>query len=128
MSYVNAEAKISSLIVGYLETRRTDMALPTSTVLPFVADPSLSEFSRPCVVVMVTQAVLSHPKVVEAVTGVVEERRRLMRLISPDMLAVLQWIVAEADANYEVEHELSYALTDLIPKVRAAITKAKGEA
>ena len=30
-----------------------------------------------------------NPKIVEAVTGVVEERRRLMRLIGPDMLAVL---------------------------------------
>lgn len=73
---INAETKIASLLADYLDSRRADMSLPASTVLPIVADPTLDEFTRPCVTVMVTSADLPHPKIVRGTVEITLHTRR----------------------------------------------------
>lgn len=76
MALVNAESKISALIVAYLETRRTDMSLPDSDELPFLAEPTVSEFTIPSVHVNVPDFKLTHPKCMDATVQIVLHTRR----------------------------------------------------
>ena len=58
ITYINGETKIPALVIGYLDSRRTDLALPNSTTLPFVAALRDGDeaFTLPCLVIEATTA------------------------------------------------------------------------
>lgn len=63
MPFVNAETKLPSLVIAYLESARSTVSLPDSTTLPFVELQASTEISRPSVCVWCEGFTAPHPRV-----------------------------------------------------------------
>lgn len=58
----NTESLIPQLLADYVHSRRTDLSLPSSTLLPFVVGPSTAEATYPRVIFLTSAVEMLHPK------------------------------------------------------------------
>lgn len=58
----NTESLIPQLLANYVHSRRSDLSLPSSTVLPFVVGPTTAEATYPRVIFLTSAVEMMHPK------------------------------------------------------------------
>ena len=60
MALINSETKIPQLLADYVDSRRTGLALPASTALPFYAGVRDGTKAMPCLVFYCSQFEMKH--------------------------------------------------------------------
>lgn len=121
----NTETKIPQLLADYATTRRTDLSLPTSTALPFVVGPVITEQAFPRVVFVTTSTSVPHPKRLDMVISVelqvsagdetISDESAwaaAIRFILADRAAFMTWLGAQTLAVRTGYSIRSYRLSD----------------
>jgi len=122
----NTETLIPQLLADYASTRRTDLSLPSSTLLPFVVGPVIIEQAFPRVVFVTTSTAIPHPKRMDIVIGVEVQTSAsdeviadesawgaAIRHILADKTSFMAWLAAQTLAVRTGYSIRSYRLSDV---------------
>lgn len=121
----NTETLIPQIIADYAHTRRDDLSLPSSTALPFLVAPFITEQNFPRVVFVTTSTSVPHPKrldmVISAELQVSASDETIsdesawaaaIRFILADKAAFLSWLGAQTLAVRTGYSIRSYRVSD----------------